>query len=141
MGTQKKGSVPEQYLPEFCQELRQLYAAGITLSDGIELLRDGEEDASLREVLESISLSMREGRTLAEAMEATGRFPAYLTEMLGLADATGRLEETLDAMKRYYVRYLRLKADVRSAITVPAVLLGGDGGGDGAAAHPGAPGV
>ncbi|MBQ1334921.1 MAG: type II secretion system F family protein [Clostridia bacterium] len=119
----KTETVPERYLPIFCQELHQLYRAGISPADGIALIREDEDDPQVARWLDELTEHMNEGLGLAQAMRASDVFPRYMTDMISLAENTGRLEETLVALERHYVRKLRMKADIRSAVTVPAVLL------------------
>ena len=119
----KQASVPEQYLPEFCRELHQLYRSGITPADGLTLLREDETDPQVCGILDELISRTGEGMNLAEAMGETGAFPAYMTDMISLAESTGRLEDVLLALQLHYDRQLRLRSDLRSAVTVPVVLL------------------
>ena len=120
---EKIAPVTEQYLPLFCQELYQLYRTGITPADGLELLEEDETEPQLKRILRTGVEGMRDGLPVAEALAKTGAFPTYLTDMISLADGTGRLEDTLLALQRYYERRIRLRAEIRSAVTVPVVLL------------------
>ncbi len=119
----KRENVPEQYLPIFCQELHQLYRAGISPADGIALLREDEDDPRVTRWLDVLIESTGTGLPLAEALRESGAFPHYMTDMISLAENTGRLEETLLALQRHYDRKLRLRSDIRSAVTVPVILL------------------
>ena len=119
----KAKAVPEDYLPVFCEELYQLTMSGITPADGLELLRDDETQPDLRQTLDTLCELTRDGLPLGEAMRSSGSFPDYMTDMIDLAENTGRLQDTLPALQRYYARKYRLKAEIRSAVTAPAALL------------------
>ena len=116
-------TVSEQYLPLFCQELHQLYRAGITPADGLRLLREEERDPKVLAWLDGLCDATEQGAPLAEALRDSGAFPDYLTDMISLAEQTGRMEDVLLALQRHYERKNRMKADLRNAITVPAMLL------------------
>ena len=118
-----KARVPERYLPVFCQELHQLYRSGISPADGLDLLREDETDPEVLSWLDALCEHTKNGLPLAEALRETGAFPAYMTDMISLAEATGRLEDVLLSLQRYYERRIRLRADIRNAVTVPVVLL------------------
>lgn len=120
---QKTAAFPEQVLPLFCQELHQLYRSGITPADGLELLEEDETDPRLRTILRAAAEGMRDGLPLADALRKTGAFPAYLTDAVALADETGKLEESLAGLQRYYERRIRMREELISAAAVPAVLL------------------
>ena len=119
----KRLRVPAQYLPVFCQELYQLVRSGIPLSEGLGMLRDDEKDTDTRAWLEALYRSMEEGTTLASALRETGVFPEYMTDMVELAEETGRLEDVLLSLRRHYDRQLRMAADIRGAVAVPVALF------------------
>ena len=119
----KRLRVPAQYLPIFCRELYQLVRTGIPLAEGLAMLRDDETDPDTRSWLETLCRSTEEGLPLASALRETGAFPAYMTDMVALAEETGRLEDVLLSLQRHYDRQLRMAADIRGAVAVPATLF------------------
>ena len=119
----KRLRVPAQYLPVFCRELYQLVRSGVPLTDGLAMLRDDETDADTKAWLEALCRSMEEGMPLSSALRETGAFPAYMTDMVALAEETGRLEDVLLSLQRHYDRQLRMAADIRGAVAVPAALF------------------
>ena len=60
---------------------------------------------------------------MASALRETGAFPAYMTDMVSLAEETGRLEDVLLSLQRHYDRQLRMAADIRGAVAVPVTLF------------------
>ena len=42
-----------------------------------------------------------------------------MTDMVSLAEETGRLEDVLLSLQRHYDRQLRMAADIRGAVAVP----------------------
>ena len=119
----KRLRVPAQYLPIFCRELHQLVRSGIPLAEGLTMLREDESDPDTRSWLEALCRSTEEGLPLASALRETGAFPAYMTDMVSLAEETGRLEDVLLSLQRHYDRQLRMAADIRGAVAVPVTLF------------------
>lgn len=119
----KRLRVPAQYLPIFCRELYQLVRTGIPLAEGLTMLREDETDPDTRSWLEALCRSTEEGLPLASALRETGAFPAYMTDMVSLAEETGRLEDVLLSLQRHYDRQLRMAADIRGAVAVPVTLF------------------
>ena len=64
-----------------------------------------------------------EGLPLAECMRRTGAFPAYMTDMIALAEQTGRLQDVLPALSAHYARQDRMASDIRHAVAVPVALF------------------
>ena len=119
----KRLRVPAQYLPIFCRELHQLVRTGIPLAEGLTMLREDETDPDTRSWLEALCRSTEEGLPLASALRETGAFPAYMTDMVSLAEETGRLEDVLLSLQRHYDRQLRMAADIKGAVAVPVTLF------------------
>ena len=119
----KRLRVPAQYLPIFCRERHQLVRTGIPLAEGLTMLREDETDPDTRSWLEALCRSTEEGLPLASALRETGAFPAYMTDMVSLAEETGRLEDVLLSLQRHYDRQLRMAADIRGAVAVPVTLF------------------
>ena len=119
----KQQRVPEEYLPIFCKELHGLVRSGIPISEGMRLLLEDEEDPQVLSWLESLHAFTQDGMPLSQALGESGAFPSYMTDMICLAEETGRLEDALLSLARYYDRRNRMRSDVRSAVTVPVVLL------------------
>lgn len=115
--------VPEEYLPVFCKELYGLVRAGIPIGEDLRLLREDEEDPQALTWLDALYEYTQEGMPLSQALGESGAFPGYMTDMVYLAEGTGRLEDTLLSLSRYYDRRNRMKSDIKSAVTVPVVLL------------------
>ena len=68
------------------------------------------------------------GRPMAESMASIECFPAMLTEMVGVGERSGALEETLDVIGGYYdnevsVTTARLLAVLEPAITIALAVL------------------
>ena len=118
-----KARIPELYLPVFCRELHQLVRSGIPTSEGLSLLREDETDPKVLSWLDELCKLTDEGTPLAEALVETKAFPTYMTDMVTLAEQTGRLEDTLLSLQHHYERQIRMKSEIRGAVTVPVVLL------------------
>ena len=97
--------------------------SGISPEEGLALLLEDETDADTRSWLETLQGGMETGLSFAAAVGETGAFPDYMTDMLSLAEETGRLEDVLDTLCNYYERQNRMRSDIVGAVTVPVVLL------------------
>lgn len=112
-----------RYLSVFCRELYQLVRSGIPMGEGLDMLRRDETDKDVRAWLDALCQSVEEGMPLSAALRETGAFPAYMTDMVALAEETGRLQDVLLALARHYDRQLRLAADLRGALTAPLAMF------------------
>lgn len=80
--------VPEAYLPVFCRELHQMVHSGLSVAEGLSLLREDETDGEVLRWLGTLCEYVDGGMPLAAALRETGAFPAYMTDMVALAEDT-----------------------------------------------------
>ena len=119
----KKKELSNLGISDLCRELSLLLHAGVGFGDGLTLLAEEEKDGEGKAMLERMARSMEEGAMLSAALEETGCFPAYVTGLVEVGERTGRTEEALAALSRYYEEREVLDRRVRSALTYPAILL------------------
>jgi type IV pilus assembly protein PilC len=65
---------------------------------------------------------MELGATLHSALKDTGYFPKYMINMIQLGEETGRLEEVLNSLSKYYDREDEIASGIKSAVAYPLVL-------------------
>lgn len=106
----------------FCRQLALLLHGGIGIGDGLLLLAE-EETGQLSGLTEKLGALLGDGMTLADAMEASGAFPASLTGMVRTGEQTGHLEEVLDAMAGFYDQRCRSSSRIKRTLSYPAMLL------------------
>lgn len=113
----------DEYLSSLCMELSLLFHAGINVADGAHLLLEDQTDEDSRGLLQQIAEGLDQNQPLSLAMEQTARFPDYMINMIGVGEQSGRSEESLRALSRYYESRDRLRRRIRGALLYPAVLL------------------
>lgn len=106
---------------DFCRQLALLLHGGIGIADGVFLL--AQEETGAPALLQTLGKLLDEGSSLGDAMEKTGAFPGCVTGMVHTGEQTGRLEEVLDAMARFYDQRSRSSRQIKTALTYPALLL------------------
>jgi len=101
-------------------ELSLLLHAGVGTGDALALLaKEGEQT----QLLSGMARSVDDGAELSAALRESGAFPVYACGLIEVGERTGRTEEALAALSRYYEDRVRLSRRVRSALLYPAVML------------------
>ncbi len=103
-------------------ELSLLFHAGVGTGDALTLLAE-ESDPEFKTLLSGMAGRVDEGAPLSAALRETGQFPVYVCGLVEVGERTGRTEEALAALSRYYEDRVRLGRRVRSALLYPAVML------------------
>lgn len=119
----KEENFSHEELSSFCLELSLLIHAGVSLGEGLSLLAEETPRAEDRRLLADMAHRVDDGEPLAAALRAAGRFPVYVCALVEVGERSGRTEEALGALSRYYEDLGRLDRRVRSALTYPAILL------------------
>ncbi len=107
----------------FCEGCAIMLAAGIQTDEAVHMLADNMADTPLRRTCLAAYREICAGRGLADAMRATGVFPAYALELTAIGERSGRLENVLRSLAVYYDEEARMFAKLRASIGYPAALL------------------
>lgn len=119
MAKRSKGTPAPAELSSFCSEVALMLGSGMTLYDGMEALASAGRS---EELYARLSENVKQTGSLYEALKADERWPKYLTEMVGVGERTGRLEEVMNGLATYYEREGRIRAAIVGAVTYPIVL-------------------
>ena len=109
-------------LSVLCWQLGRLCRAGLPWEDTASVLLQDETAPRLRAVLERMKGPLADGAPLDEAFRQAGGFPDYLLRMVEIGQASGRMDQVLEALSGYYKRESATTAAVRRVVTYPAVM-------------------
>ena len=107
----------------FCMALEHLIHAGIGVGDALTLLKEDEQDPILQQMLTQMAKNADGGAPLSVAVRESGRFPAYVSTLIEVGERSGKPEQTLQTLARYYESRERMDRHLRSALVYPAALL------------------
>ena len=108
----------------FCESMGMMLRSGIQTDEAISLLLQGKRRGG---VLEQAMTVMKEridaGSGLAVAMRESGVFPPYALQMVSAGESSGRLEDILFRLSRYYADQKTISDKLRNAVTYPAAMM------------------
>ena len=109
----------------FCESMAMMVQAGIQTDEAVALLQgDGSHTGGvLEEGLRVMKEQVEQGAGFHEAMKASGIFPDYALQMVEAGENSGRLEDILFRLARYYADQKTISEKLRSAVTYPAAML------------------
>ena len=110
-------------IADLCRELALLIHAGVGIGDGLVLLREEEQEPEHKAMLSEMAQQMDAGAFLSQAMEETGKFSATVIGLVRVGEMAGNLEESLNALAGYHENRERMKRQLVSSLTYPAILL------------------
>lgn len=109
---------------ELYHQLGSTLSSGISLVQGIEMLRDAPPSGHFRQHLNHILEDLRRGATFAEAIGNRGSWvPAFDVALLAAGERSGRLDDCCERLSAYYQERSRLMRSVLNELAYPAFLL------------------
>jgi general secretion pathway protein F len=116
--------VPARELALLTRQLATLTKAGLPLVECLGTLLEQVERAALKRVLSHIRQQVREGRALADALQAHPRvFSSIYINMVRAGEESGTLESVLARLADYSEAQARLLRTVQSALTYPLLMV------------------
>lgn len=119
----KKHYLSNEDISILCSELASVVSSGLTITDGILVILQDDEDKNKAALLEKILRSIETGSSITRAFDKTEVFPNYFIKMLEVGESTGRLDTVLSSLADYYAGIDEISTSVKSAIAYPSVLL------------------
>ncbi len=116
--------VPVQELALFTRQMATLTGAKLPLVECLETVGEQVERASFRRVLAHVRQQVREGRSLAEALQAHPRmFSSIYVNMVRSGEESGALDVVLSRLADYTEGQARMLRTVQSALTYPLLMV------------------
>ena len=107
----------------FARTLSTLLTGGLPLVPSLETAaRSISSRRVSRAVLSSIS-TVREGKSLAEALTGTGVFPELAAEMITVGEQTGALPQMLNSVSEFFEEDVATALTASLALIEPAILI------------------
>lgn len=107
----------------WCQELRTLLTAGMTVVEAIETLNAQSLGHTRAHVHASLLGLLRQGQPLSAAMREQDCFPSVLIAGVKASEKTSSLIEALDDYLRYHSMLDQLRKQIISAAIYPSVVV------------------
>ena len=108
----------------FSQELLQLLNSGVSLVEAIETLAEKEARPAVRDVLQGIIGSLRQGKPFSAALEeAPQAFEALYVASVRASEHTSGLSESLSRYVTYATQLETLRGRLVSAAIYPVILV------------------
>lgn len=118
------GKVKTKVLTAFTRQLATLIDAGLPLLRGLDVLRKGEKNATLKRTLQQLAESVEGGSTFSEALAQHPKvFNKLYVNMVRAGEAGGVLDVTLSRLADFQEKAQKIKNKVISAMVYPTVVI------------------
>jgi type IV pilus assembly protein PilC len=86
----------------FSRTLGTLISSGVPILDGLSITARTAGNAVLERALMGVRKSIEEGRTIVDPLRESGVFPNMVTQMIGVGEATGAMDNMLQKIADFY---------------------------------------
>jgi len=82
--------------------LEALISAGVSIIEAWEMAAKASGSVALQKIVHSWNPLLRAGKTPAELLETSSKFPELFTNQYAAGEISGKLDETLERLRDYY---------------------------------------
>jgi general secretion pathway protein F len=108
----------------FTTELSSLLGAGLPLDRSLNILSDISESKHMKNIIQSILKSIREGSSFSDALQRHPKvFPRLYVNMVRAGEAGGVLDVILDKLGEFLESSKALKDHITSVMIYPVILI------------------
>lgn len=119
-----KQILTDNELSAFSGQLAMILHSGISVLEGVSIMRDDMPEGDGREIMSTVYDSLEQTGDLAESLRSSEVFPDYFVKMTEIGERSGTLEDVMDSLSDFYSRQDNLMRSIRDALTYPLILLG-----------------
>ena len=109
------------------RSLGMLLGSGVPMLESLKIAGERVANLALRDSLEDVSNSVREGDGLYKALMKTGDFPPFLVHMISSGESSGALDKMLVKVADYYDQRLQTMINTTLKLFEPllVIIMGG----------------
>lgn len=119
-----RGTIPAIDKITFCRYLSIMLATGLSLSEGIEVLRDETKYPLMRRILGEMSYSLEQGQQLSSIFERyPDVFEDYFLTLTRAGEVSGKLVDVFKYLETELRAEYSLNSKVKGALLYPAIVF------------------
>jgi len=106
----------------FTRTLGTLITSGVPILEGLAITAKTSGNAVLEEALMKVRKAIEEGRTIVDPLRECGVFPNMVTQMIGVGEATGAMDNMLQKIADFYEEEVDAATRDMLAMLEPAII-------------------
>jgi len=120
-----QGGVKEKEVVVFCRIFSTMINAGLPLIQCLDILATQEQNKAFAKIIKSIKEDIEGGTSLTDALRKHPKqFDELFVNLIAAGEAGGILDVILGRLSAYMEKAMKLKAQIKGAMTYPAAVLG-----------------
>jgi type IV pilus assembly protein PilC len=107
----------------FSRTLGTMVSSGVPILEGMDIVAKSAGNKVIEEAIAKARLSISEGKTIADPLADAKVFPAMVTQMVGVGEATGALDTMLNKIADFYDDEVDNAVDSLTALLEPILMI------------------
>lgn len=117
------GFITKMVVARFCRTLATLLAGGVTAVDAMKSAGPTAGSDKIRDAVNEAIEDIEEGKSMSDALEKSGYFPAMVTGMVAIGEESGSLPEMLDKVAEFFEEDVEITSRNLRAMIEPLALV------------------
>jgi type IV pilus assembly protein PilC len=110
-------------IARFTRTLGTLISSGVPILNGLDITARTAGNKVVEKAIYATRTSISQGNTIAEPLRQSGVFPPMVTQMIGVGEQTGALDEMLDKIANFYDDEVDTAVDALTSIIEPVMIV------------------
>lgn len=118
-----KNVIVQTELARFCRILGMLLESGVPILQAIDVTMPVLDTELFRKQLRAVQSEVKGGRSLSEALSSSPWFPPFVTDIIGVGEESGKLDDSLKKLANSYERQLEYLLKITTQLLEPLLIL------------------
>jgi type IV pilus assembly protein PilC len=107
----------------FTRTLGTLISSGVPILNGLEITAKTAGNKVVEKAIMETKESISQGNTISEPLKRCGVFPPMVTQMIGVGEQTGALDEMLEKIANFYDDEVDTAVDALTSVIEPIMIV------------------
>lgn len=110
-------------IARFTRTLGTLIASGVPILNGLDITARTAGNKVVEKAIYATRESISQGNTIADPLRRSGVFPPMVTQMIGVGEQTGALDEMLDKIANFYDDEVDTAVETLTSVIEPVMIV------------------
>jgi len=110
-------------ISRFASTLAILVKSGVNILEAFDIVSRVTGNKVFEVAIEQVKTKLQAGENISEPMEATKKFPPFVSKMIAVGEQTGELEKMLSKISEYYETQITESLSALTSMLEPLIIL------------------
>lgn len=111
------------YLVRFCRSLSTLLKGGVSMNKSLLIVADIIKNTAYKDIINETVNNVSEGGSITSVLEDSEYVPKMIPEMMSVGEKTGKLDDILEEVAKFYDKDVRNQLNNISTIIEPVIMV------------------